>query len=249
MAMTLAQVEAEVVKLRRDVGNFDVKQDTSVRPAELPNGDYNVAFRQRQLGEATDAAVALVNEFRDRLAALEAGSGSATAPTSNRFTGDVEVHGRLFVGPDIDKGRAAIDMPYAIQMMGASAIAGVSNLDNAQVQGAGAHVGVAAVPDGDAGVRMLKNCGQTRDPDGVYRFKQHIDGTLPSMAFGPDRQGDFSISRVNPGEAHENCQDIVLRIDPDTKQVAWVSMRPGWSLGLWASQTLKDFARRWNIPV
>jgi hypothetical protein len=153
------------------------------------------------------------------------------------------------VGPDIDKGRAVIDMPYAIQMMGASAVAGVSNLDNAQSQGAGFHVGVAAIPDGDAGVRGLKNCGQTRDPDGVYRFKQHIDGNLPSMAFGPDREGDFSISKVNPGEAHEPCQDLVLRIDPGAKQVAWVSMRPGWSFGLWASQTLKDFARRWNIPV
>ncbi len=79
-AERLAALEAEVTKLRREVGQFETRQDTSKRPEELPNGDYNVAFRQRQIGEAIDDVVLKVAALGSGAAQGAKGDTGATGP-------------------------------------------------------------------------------------------------------------------------------------------------------------------------
>lgn len=56
----IAALETTVAELQTAVGDYHNKADMSVRPTELPNGEYPILWRQRQLGLGIDAVVAKV---------------------------------------------------------------------------------------------------------------------------------------------------------------------------------------------
>lgn len=73
----IAELERIVTELQAVIGDYHERADMAKRPVELPNGEYPLMFRQRQLGLGTD-------ELAARVAALEArpATGSANASAS-----------------------------------------------------------------------------------------------------------------------------------------------------------------------
>ncbi len=93
--------------------------------------------------------------------------------------------------------------------------------------------------DSDLGIRTQHN------PDALNPYHN------PSIAFaytGYDREGVMSWYYRGPGEGHDNCQDLILSIESDAKEVTFVSMRPMWNIGFKASRAINDFARKFLAP-
>ncbi len=94
------------------------------------------------------------------------------------------------------------------------------------------------------------------DSDGGIRTQHNPDSLSPyhdaSRAYaytGYDREGEMSWYYRGASDSHDNCQDLVLVADSGAKEITFVSMRPGWQIGLKASNAIRDFARKWLAPV
>ncbi len=171
--LEITALKAEVAKLRREIGQFETRQDTAKRPEELPNGDYNVAFRQRQIGEAIDQVVETVARMEARFLRLEA--GSAQSPAVSAPANLQELAEKL--------------LPYLPASGASSSLRGEkdaalfmrANTARAETQDGitDEYDGELQLAGGDGGLRILQNynCRGTRQ--------------LPWSVFGPNSHGGW----------------------------------------------------------
>ncbi len=172
--------------------------------------------------------------------------GGGSAPSSNVFTGDVEIHGRLLVGDAIEKAkRENLISAYAVQILanGPATISGVANLDNSQFQNPSPHYGyISFNPDG--GILTVQNAGSTCN-NGVCSYKEFIDPTREVSTFGFDSRGTFVYDLREPGRVYgvgDRTQAVWLRPDYDRKKMLWAIPRAGyqWELLESTGATLLD---------
>jgi hypothetical protein len=112
-----------------------------------------------------------------------------------------------------------------------------SNLSSAQYQNPATHVGMWSMSS-DGGMRRIqngyltRNCFDDVDPtNGVHYtncLKKFVDPTREYGQEGFDSRASWSLVRAFPGVAREYTQDVVLFIDPTTKQISWESWQSGW---------------------
>ena len=256
----IAELEATVTRLEAALGDFmsprlGVAEWTANRPSVLPNGDYPVFYRMRQIGISQDAIVEnVVPALAQRIAALEARPAATTTPVpvGQPFPAGVQV----VAGDVVFTGRVGFgginpEVRSQVHIIGndASILFG-SNVDGSNWQSPAAHWATKSL-SGDGGFRDQQNGYFTieerdaYDPDGQVWYKttlkQWIDPTRPWFNFGPDSRGDLSLTkhmqlgaRDDQGNLippHEYTQDFVLKIYERQKEIVLESYRRGW---VWA---------------
>lgn len=223
------------------------------RPSDnFPNGEYDLAFRNRQFGCAFTPAVATagtaiaglqvqVSGLATRLAALEQRVANLTAGPSGPIVAPTVEGGNLYVpGKVIIGGGCPPDARAQLQICGDgdANIMVVSNMGGGQYQSPAAHYGMWSL-SGDGGMRIIQNaywtsqCFTDTDPTNGVQYqncmKRFIQPDRPYAATGHDSQGNWSFLRTVPGQVKDYTQDVVLRFYPDQKIVAWESWQIGWN--------------------
>lgn len=146
-------LEERVAALEKIVGNFSIPADMAHPPAELPNGEYPIAFRQKQLGYATDAAVKTVGEFDARLKALENTPAGTADVKAGLAAYDIHIApGKLSIGWEVDDETQA---PLQLGGRVAAEIQGRSNVNKTDGQNPNEpHINTLVVCDNDGGARL-----------------------------------------------------------------------------------------------
>ncbi|MBA2706315.1 MAG: hypothetical protein H0U59_00740 [Gemmatimonadaceae bacterium] len=173
-------------------------------------------------------------------------SGGGSAPSSNIFTGDVEIHGRLMVGNAIQRAKeAGLTSAYPVQILanGPATISGVSNLSGEQFQNPSPHYGYISFND-DGGILTVQNAGSVCR-NGSCAYKDFIDPTREISTFGFDSRGTWVYDLREPGRVYgvgDRTQAVWLRPDYDRKKMLWAIPRAGyeWELLESTSATLLD---------
>ena len=77
----ISELETVVTELQTVIGDYHNRADMNDRPSELPNGEYPIMFRQRQIGLGIDELATAVAALREEVAALAArfATGGANA--------------------------------------------------------------------------------------------------------------------------------------------------------------------------
>jgi hypothetical protein len=248
----IAELERIVTELQAVIGDYKNKADMSKPPAELPNGEYTIMFRQKQLGYGADAAVRLAaaaddkaDEAKAEVAVLRAQiqEPTSTADLPQVIDHDVVFMGRVGIGGILPDGRAQLH----IMDNRSASILFVSNMDKAQYQGASQHVAELSLSD-DSGFRKFKNAMTTistrpeTDPDTGVTYqsmmKYGVDPTKPYLIDGCDSQGQPSwdhryhtkwlTDRGLPANFYDRTQTVVWVFDPTQKLVRPECWQRGW---------------------
>lgn len=214
----IAELERIVTEFQAVIGDYHDRADMANRPAELPNGEYPILFRQRQLGLGIDQAVSEVEALGSRVAALEA------RPASSTLSGDVRdqlaaynVHirqNKLTVGMLPDE-----DDPSALQI-GGDAAATILGLSNAYADGSPrgtdgqnpgeAHKSTLVVSDNDGGMR-LRQYFQWKRVDGAIKRVRNTTNR-PAGILALDSRNDLCASRNEVGSESDGGQAWYMRI-------------------------------------
>ena len=261
----IAELETIVTELQTVIGDYHDRADMSDRPTELPNNEYPIMFRQRQLGLGIDDLARAVTDLREEVAALAArfatGGASATSavvplrapdgavavremrPTSSRIfsDGDLEVAAEVHTAPqqfnaEVGLGGPPLSgIPLAVRK-GGQVVFAINAKEAATQEKSGDRQRLGAV---------------LFDPyDNGVRFVQNgawIGGQLNRVQnevriLAMDSQGtvsqsfeDYSQSKVERG------QDWILRRDAIRKMWIFTPCRAGWGFAIDCStQSMND---------
>ena len=257
-AERIKTLEARVDSLTRVIGRgwFQPQQPCASlnnnRPEELPNGEYNLAFRNRQFGCAFNPVVEEQLGQRAQIAGLASRVG---AVESRSGLGRTVRADSLILGTCIYTRHSS---QLAICGQGDANIHVESNLSSTQYQSPRPHVGMWSM-SGDGGLRIIQNayltldCYENVDPTNGVRYqdclKRFVDPQREVGIFGPDSRANFSWSRTSvcqlsddervrygvpswvtpiPCPRKDYTQDVVLVIDPDIRKVSMESWQSNW---------------------
>lgn len=198
------ELERIVLELQAAIGDYHNPIDLTHPPAELPNHEYPILFRQRQLGVGIDSLVQQVE------AIAQHPTGSVQVPiTENHVTGNLVVDGDLVVGRKLSIGMQP-DEAYdaALQIGGnvAAEILGVSNTKGTDKQNPGeVHKNVISVAGNDGGLRFLQNLGW--GPGGKIRTTLNRRASILAL----DSMGDVCKSTEEVGATSDGGQSWYIR--------------------------------------
>lgn len=259
-------LEALVTELQAVIGDYHNRADMNNRPTELPNGEYPVLFRQRQLGLGVDDLARSVSTLTAQVAALAAKVATTSGASSSSSVvplkapaGAVAVRemrktsSRIFSDGDFNVSAEVHTAPQ--QFMGEVGFFGppLSGIPVAVRKGGQV---VFAINAREADTQE-KNGDRQRlgavlfDPyDNGVRFVQNgawIGGQLNRVQdevriLAMDSQGTASQSFEDYSKAKvERGQDWILRRDVARKMWIFTPCRAGWGFALDCStQSMND---------
>lgn len=228
------ELERIVLELQAAIGDYHNPIDLSHPPTELPNGEYPLLFRQRQLGVAMDSLVADIEALKQEP------TGSVQVPTGTPSEDEViailaarglYLRDGMFGFGGFDPKSAATVQVFGNQFIGDASI---------QFTHQQGHVATTSL-SGDRGFRDLNNQRLLRegydavDTDNGAHYVERLETVNPnalSSQIGTDSKHQFSIKRVDPNHPHQHTQDLVLVIDEDSQTLFIKTYRTGWKVAL-----------------
>lgn len=241
---------ARVTALETILGDWSkpISADT-LRPPELPNGDYPVAFRFHQLGRAFNDIVTRLPVVESKLptdgrtvtayvnAAL---STIITNPLQNTVSGNLVVTGKVCVGGPCETGENA-----QLQLFGNgdANIAFTSNLSRTNVQLGLPHKAWKSL-SGDGGFRDMNN----------WKFSSvgacaSLDGVRPCGSVGFDSQSTYSGQQRRANMPGDYTQDWWISINENLHEIGFVSPRANWQWVYGTSSSTLSLDRWYKLPL